>query len=67
TRAWNAETGEHLDEEPTITGPHVHSVKYLDIRKAKERLGWEPRMSLDQGLRETIAWYRAHSHVCGLA
>jgi len=29
-------------------------------RRAKEKMGWEPRMTLDEGLTETIAWVRAH-------
>jgi NAD dependent epimerase/dehydratase len=29
-------------------------------RKAKETIGWEPRVSLDQGLRLTIKWISAH-------
>jgi CDP-glucose 4,6-dehydratase len=35
-------------------------VKYLDIRKAKSLLGWQPETTLEQGLRETIDWYRTH-------
>jgi dTDP-glucose 4,6-dehydratase len=35
-----------------------------DIRRARELLGWEPRTSLVDGLRETIAYFRA---VPGLA
>ncbi len=35
-------------------------VKYLDIRKAKTLLGWQPETSLEQGVSETIAWYRSH-------
>jgi len=31
-----------------------------DIRKAREILGWQPETSLDQGLRETLAWFLAH-------
>jgi nucleoside-diphosphate-sugar epimerase len=30
-----------------------------DITKARERLGWEPVVQLEDGLRETIAWYRS--------
>jgi UDP-glucose 4-epimerase len=26
---------------------------YLDITRAREELGWEPRISLDEGLRRT--------------
>ncbi len=29
-----------------------------DVTKAREVLGWEPRIALRDGLRETIAWYR---------
>jgi dTDP-glucose 4,6-dehydratase len=30
-----------------------------DITRAKEWLGWEPRVGLEEGLRETISWFRA--------
>jgi CDP-glucose 4,6-dehydratase len=30
----------------------------LDASLARERLGWRPRFSLDEGLERTIAWYR---------
>lgn len=30
-----------------------------DITKAKEVLGWEPKVSLDEGLRKTIEYYRS--------
>ena len=35
----------------------IHS-QYLDSSKAKEKLGWQPRYTLDEGLIETIQWYR---------
>jgi dTDP-glucose 4,6-dehydratase len=30
-----------------------------DISRARERLGWEPKVSLQEGLRETIDYFRA--------
>ncbi len=32
--------------------------QYLDSSKAQRRLGWSARFSLEEGLAETIAWYR---------
>jgi CDP-glucose 4,6-dehydratase len=33
--------------------------QYLDASKARRVLGWRPRFDLEEGLRRTIAWYRA--------
>ena len=34
--------------------------QYVDPTKIRERLGWEPAVSLDEGLQRTIDWYREH-------
>ncbi len=31
----------------------------LDISKARRILGWEPRFSLEQGLKETVEWFKS--------
>ena len=36
----------------------IHRV-VADISKAKELLNWEPQVSLEEGLRQTIAWIKA--------
>lgn len=33
--------------------------QYLNSTKARQTLGWQPRYGLDEGLSETIAWYRS--------
>lgn len=48
------------DLEPIIQGgaqDEIHS-QYLDSTKARTRLGWSPKFSLEDGLQETIQWYR---------
>jgi len=38
-----------------------HDARYaIDSKKAKRELNWEPRYHLEQGLRETVAWYLEH-------
>ena len=32
---------------------------FASVERARELLGWEPRWSLAEGLREFVAWYRA--------
>jgi UDP-glucose 4-epimerase len=41
--------------------------RLADIRAAAQRLGWQPRIGLDAGLRELVAWWRAETaaHVAG--
>ena len=47
-RAGRAQRGQQRD-------PH----QYLSAAKARERLGWRPLFTLDEGLGRTIDWYRA--------
>ena len=52
-----------LDWRPTkinfeLSMPVGPLSRALDNTKAKERLGWEPQFSLEEGLRRTIEWYK---------
>jgi len=38
--------------------PNEIEKQYLSSEKAGRVLGWEPRYSLEEGLRRTMAWYR---------
>jgi CDP-glucose 4,6-dehydratase len=34
--------------------------QYVDPTKLRELTGWRPRVDLEEGLRRTVEWYRAH-------
>jgi len=46
--------------EPDIRNEATNEIReqFLDAARARERLSWRPRYSLDEGLKRTIAWYR---------
>jgi dTDP-glucose 4,6-dehydratase len=45
-----------------VTDRPGHDRRYaLRCEKMKNELGWEPRISLDEGLRQTIDWYQANT------
>ncbi|MBI4381924.1 MAG: GDP-mannose 4,6-dehydratase [candidate division NC10 bacterium] len=48
------------DLEPVILNDASNEIphQYLDAEKARNQFGWKPRYTLEQGLRETIEWYR---------
>lgn len=48
--AWALQAGDH---------PHEANFLKLDIAKARQRLQWAPRWSLDTALTRTVEWHRA--------
>jgi CDP-glucose 4,6-dehydratase len=57
TQAWGA--GAAWRATGVETGPHEAGLLKLDVTKARERLGWQPRWDLATAVRMTVAWYRA--------
>jgi len=39
--------------------PSLNKERVLSIEKAKKLIGYEPRMSLEQGLAQTLSWYKS--------
>jgi nucleoside-diphosphate-sugar epimerase len=58
-QALKALTGANV--EPIYAETRAGDVRdsQADISKARRLLGYEPTVSLDQGLEKTVAWYRA--------
>jgi len=58
-----AAIGEACGKEPVIERlpmqPGDVKVTYADVSKARERLGYDPRTTLREGLRRFMDWYRA--------
>jgi len=48
------------DIKPKILGEAKNEIdrQYLGSEKAKTELGWAPKYSLEEGLKETIEWYK---------
>src|SRR5262245_51020294 len=48
------------DIAPIYTDPRPGDIKHsqADITRAKEHLGYQPKISFEEGLRNTIEWYR---------
>ena len=40
--------------------PDGQPKRYLDVSRAKELLGFEAKISLEEGIKETVEWYRAN-------
>jgi UDP-glucose 4-epimerase len=57
-RRLNEAAGQHAQEKhgPAKAGEQLRSV--LDAGKAKRLLHWQPTMSLNQGLVETVRWFQ---------
>ena len=48
---WKRSDGNH---------PHEATLLKLDITKAREQLGWEPKWVLETALEKTVSWYKGY-------
>ena len=44
--------------------PDGQPKRYLDVSRAKKLLGFEAKISLAEGIRETVEWYRNNPVQC---
>jgi len=48
------------DLQPDVRGEATNEIRhqYLSAEKARQILGWKPLWTLEEGLDQTIKWYR---------
>ena len=58
----NTHGGHRIVEDGSRLRPEKSEVMRLisDNRLAKELLGWQPEVNIEEGLRQTVAWIRGH-------
>lgn len=53
-------SGKALAIEHDLTQPTIKTSLFLDCALAKRELGWAPQVSLDDGIKRTLAWWKEH-------
>ena len=51
-------SGKRLSIEHDLSKPSNETELCLDCSKAKQELGWEPEVSLKEGIKKTMKWYQ---------
>ncbi len=51
-------SGKNLKVEHDLSAPTIPTTLSLDNSKAKKLLGWEPKTTLEQGIRLTMDWWK---------
>jgi len=54
---WGSGASSEIDP---VEHPHEAGLLYLENTKARTILGWTPRWSAEEALRETVRWYKAY-------
>ena len=58
--ALQAAAGTDLEPDIRSTATHEIDSQFLSAAKARKVLGWEPTLSVEDALAETVAWYRSN-------
>jgi len=56
-------SGKNLKISYDLTKPSINTKLALVSDKAKKDLGWEPKVSIDEGITKTIEWYKLNYKV----
>lgn len=53
-------SGKNINIEYDTSKPSIDTKFCLDINKAKKLLKWSPKISLDNGIKKTMEWYKKY-------
>ncbi len=53
-------SGKNINIEYDLTKPTIKTKICLDSTKAKNLLGWLPSVSIDEGIKKTLEWYKVN-------
>ena len=53
-------SGKNLIVKNDTSKPTIKTRVALDCGKAKRQFGWEPKVSLDEGILKTMDWHRSN-------
>ena len=56
-------SGKNLVVESDLTQPTIKTSLFLDCKKAFATIGWSPKVTLDDGIENTLQWYRENVDV----
>ena len=51
-------SGKQITIKHNTSAPSIKTKICLDISKAKQLFGWKPQISLDEGIKQTLNWYK---------
>jgi len=51
-------SGKDISIEYDLSKPSIRTKLCLDITKARDQPGWSPKVTLEEGIKKTIAWYK---------
>ena len=57
------------DDKPQVvydtSKPSGDKIRIMDISRATSLLGWQPKTSLEEGIKKTMRWYESNKEVAG--
>lgn len=51
-------SGKEIEIEHDLSKPDIPTSLFLDYSKAKDILGWKPEIDIDEGIKQTLKWYK---------